>query len=266
MPGADPSQWFGSAEASTTDPLFPFDNPVELRPSGVETLAECPLRWALQNAGGQRAAGLPAQVGRIIHHIAEKFPHGPQEDMLTELDGLWPTLGLEDTWTNRRQRVTAELMVEQLALFVSHSTGEVKVEKEFTLERDGVILRGRVDRLEPLRSGDASAGQQVIDFKTGSPISQDEAESNPQLGIYQLAMNAQGAKLVYLKEPRSGGPATRDQKPLPSFDEPWVERLIESSRDSAHSSSFEAHPNKNCARCPIRFSCPARDEGRQLTS
>ena len=111
------------------------------------------------------------------------------------------------------------------------------VEGAFAVDTDRASLRGSVDRIERVEDGADGPVVRVVDLKTGaSPPSVSKAAENPQLGAYQLAVDAGafdglpdgttsgGAQLVFLG---TGATAvTRSQEPLgPEVDGPsWARR------------------------------------------
>jgi len=118
----------------------------------------------------------------------------------------------------------------------------------------------------------------VSDLKTGrrAPTA-GQALENPQLGAYQLAVDAgafadlppgtrsAGAQLVFVSDVNTG-PALRIQPSLgPQTDAPsWARTHIEEVAERMAASSFTATLNDLCPRCPVRRSCPAQDEGAQV--
>ena len=149
------------------------------------------------------------------------------------------------------------------------------VEGAFSLETDRATLRGSVDRVEQADDG----AVRVVDLKTGaSPPSVAKAVENPQLGAYQLAVDAGafadlphgatsgGAQLVYLGTGVSA--TTRVQPALgPETDGPsWARVMVDQVADKMAASTFEATANDLCDRCPVRRSCPVRGEGGQVVA
>jgi RecB family exonuclease len=135
-----------------------------------------------------------------------------------------------------------------------------------------VRLSGRIDRLEHGPEGTFK----VVDFKTGSrPLTEQEAAADPQLGVYQIALDSglvqgfegsAGAALVYLA---TGGdkPKIVEQPPLEqSADPTWVAGLLQQCVADTASASFAARPGEQCSHCPVRASCPAQDQGKQVTA
>ena len=275
--GADPDDWHGLAAPSSTAPLHAADQQVRVSPSAVETADRCPLRWALQAAGGRREDTLDQSLGNLVHEIAAEHPHGTLEELREALDFRWSALGLGDGWVGRRSREQAERMVERLAAYVAGVPGEVDVERKFEADVGRARLVGRIDRVERLGADPVAGAERVrvVDLKTSkNPVSEDEARTNAQLATYQVAVEAgglerpalpDGARLVYLGA-GSSGPTTRAQVPPAEAEDPrWAHELVARVAHTMAGSCFDARLNPGCGHCPVRRSCPLQDEGRQVT-
>jgi RecB family exonuclease len=138
-----------------------------------------------------------------------------------------------------------------------------------------VVLRGAADRLEI----DDDGRVHVVDFKTSRSMpSTADAEKNPQLGVYQLAVRAGafaeltgdapelgGAELVFLRKEMSGGlPGRRTQSALPAERPTWADDLLDRTAGGMRAEQFPARPNDLCDICAFRSSCPAQDAGEQV--
>src|SRR5690606_28423060 len=259
--GADPDGWHGLAAPSSTTPLHGPDEQVRVSPSAVETADRCPLRWALQTAGGRREDSLDQSLGNLVHEIAAEHPHGTLDELRAALDARWSSLGLGDGWVGRRSRAEAERMVERLAAYVTGVPGDVDVERTFEAHVGRAHLVGRIDRVERLgpaagddAADDGAAGRptervRVVDLKTSkSPVSEEDARTNAQLATYQVAVEAggletpaapAGARLVYLGA-GSTGPTTRAQVPPGEAEDPrWAHELVARVAETMAGSCFE---------------------------
>ncbi|WP_156043645.1 ATP-dependent DNA helicase [Cellulomonas sp. URHE0023] len=273
--GADPEAWLGLAAPSSDSPLWAADERVPVSPSKVETAQRCALRWALESAGGTASASGGQNLGTLLHAIAQEHPQGTEAELSEALDRRWGELGLGTGWPAMATRRRADAMVHRLAGYLSSAGAPLLVEGAFSLETDRASLRGSVDRIEQAQDGTV----RVVDLKTGaSPPSVAKAAENPQLGAYQLAVDAgsfadlpagatsAGAQLVFLGTGVSA--TTRAQPPLgPEDDEPsWARVLVDQVADKMAASTFEATTNDLCDRCPVRRSCPVRGEGGQVVA
>jgi superfamily I DNA/RNA helicase len=288
VPGADPAEWHGLAEPSTDEPLWGPGQRVPVSPSRVETAGTCTLRWALEAAGGTAPSSARQSLGTLVHALAQAYPRGGREELLAELERRWPELGLGHGWPATLERRRAEAMVDRLADYLAKAGEPLAIEARFELELDRAVVRGSLDRVE--RAGAAGEGGEsgssdevpvrVVDLKTGrSAPSAQEATTNPQLGAYQLAVDAgaveglppgarsAGAQLVFVSDVNKAKAALREQPPLgpESPDAPsWARTHIEEVAGRMAAAAFPATVNAMCDRCPVRRSCPLRDEGAQV--
>ena len=269
---ADPANWNGVVP-SCDAPLYAPEAQVPVSPSKVETVVNCPLKWALEAAGGTRADSDRQTLGTLVHKIAETHPRGTLAELRAELDRLWPTLTLTPGWPATAQRKKAERLIEQLAEYISAADEPVGLEVEFDVQIDRARLRGKIDRVEAVGDGKA----RVVDLKTGStPPSRGKAVTNPQMGAYQLAIEAggitgvtttAGARLVYLGADTKGG-AKRDQPTLESDADGnnWAREQVCAAADAMAGKTFAARINEMCTYCDVRRSCPLQPEGRSVAS
>ncbi len=148
----------------------------------------------------------------------------------------------------------------------------VGVEVEVAVRIGRAVIGGRVDRLDRLPDGSL----RVVDLKTGKyAASVADGEVNPQLGVYQLAVQegafagerpvSAGAELVFIGTGTKSA-SVREQSPLPAEGESWARDLLDVVTDGMAGSTFEAREGPHCRKCPARVSCPVQPEGRRVTS
>jgi len=170
-------------------------------------------------------------------------------------------------------------MIDKLAAwFVQHTSesGASWVSNEIPFKHvvGDAEVRGAADRIERTPDGDYV----VIDLKTGRIPSSSEVDTNPQLGIYQHAIEAgglgqvtgddahsAGAMLVFPRPNKSA--AAQQQAPLRDAPDPdWVRRLIDESAAGMTGPSFVARIDKGCRMCSVKRCCPLFDEGTEVES
>jgi superfamily I DNA/RNA helicase/RecB family exonuclease len=276
VPGADPAEWWGLPPLSDPRPVRDPDASVPVSPSQVEKFATCPLRWLLETAGGTRGSSAAQGIGNLIHELAA-LTADPElatvEQLLPRLEEAVTRLDLGGSWTTRRERARAETMIRKFLAWLDNGGRELLgVEVGFRVRLgERAVLAGRVDRLER----DAHGRLVVIDLKTGRSKARDaDLPQHPQLGAYQVAVQEGafqggtepgGAALVQLGT-GTASTGQQDQPPLGAVDDPeWARRLVLTVADGMAGSGFTARENTACRICPVRTSCPAHDEGRQVT-
>ena len=280
VPGADPRRWWGMAAISTTRPIRdPARGPVPIRPSKFEAYTDCQLRALLMELGATDANDqTAAALGTLIHQVAEDAP--PDADLPTLirlLDEGWSALDFGAPWHAENERVRAENMLTELAGWLRESRSSLTLldkEAQFSVTIGDARLSGTVDRLEQ----DEQGRLVVIDYKTGkSRYADKDLPQHPQLAAYQTAVTeggftdgrpaqSGGAQLVQLGKPNGRSGISQVQAPLADSDDPdWVQRQLGEIAQALRGNSVQASPGKSCERCLVRASCPAQDDGRQVT-
>jgi superfamily I DNA/RNA helicase/RecB family exonuclease len=272
--GADPDQWWGLAPLSDDAPVADPHQPVPISPSRIDAFLRCELRALLQDLGARDGDSISQSLGTLVHEIAATAPpDATQQELEARLDEQWHSLDFGAHWhaVNERKRASRILAVLLGWLTASRSELElVAIEKGFAATVGDAQLIGRVDRLE--RDGDGRLV--VIDLKTGkTKVRADELPTHPQLGAYQLAVeagafgegeHAGGARLVQLAA--SGKDPEQQQGPLDESDDPsWIEGTVAYVAGRMRGSEFSAQSNSYCGNCDLKKCCPLYPEGRQVT-
>ncbi|WP_081737799.1 UrvD/REP family ATP-dependent DNA helicase, partial [Arthrobacter sp. H41] len=289
IPGADPAQWWGLLDLSTTRPVLPLEAPVPVSPSKVDSVLTSPLSWFVSAAGGEKTTDFARSLGTLVHSIAQDLPEATGNEYVAELERRWPTLGMKDTWEGKADLRRAEGMVRKLAAYVilARQSGrrllatEVDFEVDLPFEEEGqqrtARLRGQIDRLEE----DSKGRPVIVDLKTGrSAPAKKEIEGHPQLASYQVAVNeggltdraaareSGGAALVHLGT-KNKEASVQEQHPLdPSED--WARAMIQEAARLMSAASFETvhDPRRSGfggSGCRLPEVCPLCAEGRQVT-
>ncbi|WP_062312004.1 UrvD/REP family ATP-dependent DNA helicase [Demequina rhizosphaerae] len=264
--GADPDEWHGVPPFSTEVGMWDDDQPVRVSPSRLEALETCPLRWALETAGGSAAASEKQSLGTLVHEVAAELPHGTHAELAAALEERWPEIAGTDTWPDRVLKDRADAMIRRLAGYVAGvKAGEVRVEQPFSVQIGRAVVAGSADRVE-VTDGTA----RIVDLKTGQAVSKKDAEEHAQLAMYQLAadhggfggvVEADGAALVFV----GGSTQGASERVQPAIDVEKERARLTAAVDTMARGTFTAITNDRCASCPVRRSCPAWPSGRQVT-
>ncbi len=288
--GADPGTWWGTRAWSLADrPLRPDDRPVTVTASLLAAVASCPARWFLEReAGGQQTNNQGQGFGNVVHALADRMGRGelPAElarvdEVMAHVDRVWPEIPFRTPWSAGRERDAARTALVRLVTYLSRPDARALVgsEEDFETEvplPDGtsVVVRGRADRIEL----DADGRVVVVDLKTTKyPPPEGDIPTDPQLGLYQLAVEHGGfAHLPAAAEAPPGGAElwqlrkgyadptklrVQRQDPLPPAegDEPRpVEQQVLDTVALLRAESFPTKPEKSqCDRCDFQTMCPA---------
>ncbi|MDQ1128198.1 ATP-dependent DNA helicase [Microbacterium sp. SORGH_AS_0888] len=242
VPGAEPSEWYGIAEVTSTAPLHdPAAGAVRVSPSRIHDVEECALNWVIGDLGGD-PGGATAGIGTLVHAALETAGGGTEQELWAAVEDRWGEIEFESAWRERAERARARDIVRRLHRYVRdvEASGgrlvgaEPHFEVPIALDRGEALLSGYIDRVELTRDGRVV----IVDVKTGRREPQTDAKvaDHPQLAAYQLAhargalpetagLPAGGAKLVVL-QPTSASVsyATPTQPP---FDAERTEAFLE---------------------------------------
>jgi superfamily I DNA/RNA helicase/RecB family exonuclease len=217
VPGADPADWHGLLEPSTTDPLYLDDELVPISPSRLERFEDSPLDWFIETVSGG-SSSTPMALGTILHWAMETATDPTIDAVWASVESRWDELLFESPWVAESQRRAARLLAAAIAEYLADFQREGKqlvgAERRFEFDIGRARVSGSIDRVE--RSPDGSIV--IVDLKTGRPIvTQSLIDDNAQLGVYQLAYaqgvldefldelgphHSGGAKLLYVREGR----------------------------------------------------------------
>ncbi len=242
--GADPEEWYGLAEPSTTEPLVDPDDPeavVRVSPSRLETFEKSPLAWFV-DAMASSPSGLAAGIGTVVHAVMEEAAASADGDLSVEhlwggVERRWRELSFESPWLEekerRRTRRLTEGVSEYLRDFERAGGRLLGSEGEFELRLGRALVRGTIDRVERTPEGTVV----IVDLKTGNRFpTKAQAAAHAQLGMYQLALEhgaipaaeglvSGGAKLLFVSS-GVGGKSYREAA-QERVDEEGLRRLEE---------------------------------------
>ena len=219
IPGADPVNWLGLLEPSSSEPLFASDEPMVLSASSLEAFERCPLHWFVKTfAVGQ--SSFEASIGTLLHSAFELATD--PSDLVEYVESNWHSLEFENTWQSQSQKRRAIEMALLAGAYLRENPTPHAIEQAFELEHGRLRIRGKIDRVER-----TATGLVVSDLKTGK--SNLDAKDNLQLAIYQLAMtqlnpteSIEGARLV------SVGTGKLKVSEQPELDQAALQSLYES--------------------------------------
>ncbi|MGJ9411070.1 ATP-dependent helicase [Aeromicrobium sp. CF4.19] len=282
---AHPQHWWGLAAPTAAEtPVRPADTPLRLSGSQVSTLMTCPLQWFLDHeARGGQGTSSAQGFGSIVHAIAaDVVESGLEADpvaLAAHLDEVWPELEYAP-WVSGREKQAAVEAIGRFCRWHTENPREVvAAEHDFTVEVDvdgrTVQLSGSMDRVEV-----GVDGVHVVDLKTSkNPPGSKDIAVHPQLGVYQVAVDAgatadvaegapaAGAELVQLRaEAGSTGLPKVQPQDGPRPDEPFI--ALEQLRRSVHAidaEEFVATASQSaCGYCQFHRVCPAQDAGASV--
>ncbi|MCQ4623894.1 ATP-dependent DNA helicase [Corynebacterium sp. CCUG 70398] len=284
VPGADPGQWWGIREASISEGVEP---PGRLSPSRIEGLLECPMRNVLERDVAPASSDAMTR-GTLAHYFFEAVGNGADVE-LAQADTLeaYRALFTVPSWKEVSDLGEFTRLLGRAAQWVEETRGTFElVDTEVPVDVEvapGLRIGGRIDRLEREESG----AVHIVDLKTGkNHPSAAEAEENPQLFAYQLALS-RGA----LREGTDASVATAGETDsldvgggtliYPGSDQVKVTAAHQAPKDAEQLEEFAARiatlpaemtgprlravTGKHCDFCHVKAICPVQPEGEVTT-
>jgi DNA helicase II / ATP-dependent DNA helicase PcrA len=236
-----------------------------LSASAVEIYEECPLRFKLE-----REWNLPREVsaslhyGAAMHGVLRTFYDAQRyqreirdEDLLEQFRSALAFAGIADRY---QYELYLRQGSEQLRQFLECARSAplpevVDTECRFELPVGSAKLAGRVDRVD--RTGPDTVA--IVDYKTGKPKSQDDADESLQLSLYALAAREAWGKhadrLIFHNLENNASVCTaRNDAQLEE-----AKLRVQEVADGIAAGQFEPNPGYHCAFCPYRNLCPATE-------
>jgi DNA helicase-2/ATP-dependent DNA helicase PcrA len=237
-----------------------------LSASAVEIYEECPLRFKLE-----REWNLPRDVSAALHYgaamhgvlrtfyDAQRYQREISDDeLLEQFRAHLASAGIAD-------RYQYELYLrqgrEQLLQFFDSARNAprpevLETESKFELQMGSVKLAGRIDRMDRL-GPDAVA---IVDYKTGKPKSQEDADKSLQLSLYALAardaLGKRADRLIFHNLENNTPVCTRRTDAELEAAKLRVQKVAEGIARG----EFPPNPKYHCAFCPYRNLCPATEK------
>ncbi|HYN71719.1 MAG TPA: RecB family exonuclease [Nakamurella sp.] len=269
-----PEDCSGSSETAGDESDPPrVRRPLALSPSRATDFKTCPLLYRYRAVDRlPEAPSAPAVRGTLVHSTLERMFGRPAEARTPDLtvadvEPLWeqmateypqlaeliPAKDLPGWLTSARDLVRTYFSLEDPRRFTPEAC-ELAIEIEV---RDGVPLRGFVDRLDRAATGQL----RVVDYKTGrSPGPDFEAKALYQLKFYALMIfRMRGVipaqlKLIYLADALSLTYSPSEEE-LVAF-EAGVAALWEAIVRARRTGDFPPRQSRVCEWCSYQAFCP----------
>src|SRR5205085_7966910 len=200
-----------------------------------------------------------------MHQVLERFHGGSSgasggslADLLGLLDAGWRRAGFGDSEEERQLRgKAAAAFTRYHPRFQSLESEPVWFERAFTFKLGPHLLRGRVDRVDRLPSGE----YELIDYKTGRPKTAAQLAGDVQLSLYAVGareawqLDASRQAYYYVLDDEKvtvpGDDGDRDE---------WIRSVAVDTAEGILSQGFEPTPSfAACSLCDYRLVCPAAE-------
>jgi DNA helicase-2/ATP-dependent DNA helicase PcrA len=238
---------------------------VVLSATDIDTYRACPLKYKFARVFRiPQEPTIHQRFGILVHQVLERF-HAEQNpshpptlaELLGLLDTGWRRGGFGDSEEERQLRGKAAGALSRYhERFRSEESEPVWFERPFTFKLGRHLLRGRVDRVDRLPSGE----YELIDYKTGRPKTSAQLADDVQLSLYAVGareaweLDASRQAYYYLLD---------DQKVRVPNDDgraEWIAAVVEEVAEGILSQGFEPTPSfEACSICDYRLMCPAAE-------
>lgn len=237
---------------------------VMLSATDIDTYRACPLRYKFARVFRiPREPSLHQRFGITVHQVLERFhAHGteqlgPLAELHTLLDRAWQRGGFGDSGEERQLYAKAVAALARYHERASSDPGHpVWFERQFSFRLGEHLVRGRVDRVNRLDSGE----YELVDYKTGRPRSAEQLAGDVQLSLYALAareawglQETRGVYHYLLDDERvavAAGPGRVE----------WVRGVALEVAAGIMAQEFEPAPSARvCRLCDYRLACPAAE-------
>ncbi|MFZ0963138.1 MAG: UvrD-helicase domain-containing protein [Terriglobia bacterium] len=240
------------------------DEKLQLSASAIETYSTCPQKFMFSHYLKIPTGPQPALTfGNIMHQCARRYFELRRqgavkfEQLQAHFEQVWKSAGFEDAY---QEQAYKEAGLEQLRVFASrHETVTIlpiAAEAHFSLDLGDVILEGRIDQINPLPDHSV----ELVDYKTGRPPSQKDADKSLQLSVYALAARDQ----MQLNPTRLTFYSLTVNEPVrtvrTSKDLDLVVSEIREVAGQIRQQSFPPQPGFACKYCDYVLICPAHEE------
>jgi DNA helicase-2/ATP-dependent DNA helicase PcrA len=237
---------------------------VMLSASDINTYRTCPLKYKFARVFRiPQEPTIHQRFGILVHQVLERFHSGAESPgTLAELLGLldfgWRRGGFGDSEEERQLRgKAAAALTRYHERFQSEESEPVWFERQFTFKLGPHLLRGRVDRVDRLPSGE----YELIDYKTGRPRTPAQLADDVQLSLYAVGareawgLDSSRQAYYYLLD---------DQKVTVPADDgdrsEWIRAVATEVAEGILSQGFEPTPSfEACSICDYRLVCPAAE-------
>jgi superfamily I DNA/RNA helicase/RecB family exonuclease len=237
-----------------------------LSATAVELYDHCPMQFKLEREW--RIPGeIPAamQYGATMHRVLRTYYDAIQFNRPVTDEALLEFLRIDLAQAGLQDRYQHELYegqgAAQLADFLATARQKPRpdvlhTEQEFKIRIGNATVAGRMDRIDRIDGNRVV----IVDYKTGKPRSQEDADESLQLSLYAIAahegLGYQAERLAFHNlEDNSLVSTTRSRLQLEE-----AKAKVEEVAQKIAAGEFEAKPGFQCTFCAYRNLCPATEK------
>ncbi|HEY6972218.1 MAG TPA: ATP-dependent DNA helicase [Candidatus Angelobacter sp.] len=237
---------------------------VTLSANAVESYSTCPLKFKLERdwrIPGDASAAM--QFGNAVHTVLKNYydpsPIVPQQsvaDVVTAFRHEFAKAMIEDAVQRQLYEEQGRRHLERLVTSKPRGSMEViaaELRFDFTLGK--LKITGRIDRMDRIEGNCV----RVIDYKTGKPWNQKDADDSLQLSIYAMgaAELKYAARELVLLNVRGNEEIVTGRTPAQLE---RARRRIEEAAEGIAAGEFDPRPGLHCKWCAFARLCPATEQ------
>jgi DNA helicase-2/ATP-dependent DNA helicase PcrA len=254
------AEWIGLPPAS---PM------TRLSATSIERYSVCPLQFKLAHEW-KLPTDVPAamQNGAAMHRVLRTYFDSvrlgrpmPEAQLIELFRADLAQAAFDDPYQHELyERQGIQQLKDFLATPAAHPV--LHTEEGFEMRVGDAVVVGRIDRMDDLGGGRVA----IVDYKTGKPRSQEDADESLQLSIYALAAKSKWGyvadRLVFYN--------LEDNTPVVSCrgttDLEAAKNRVQEVMDKIQAGAFEAKPGYHCRFCAFRNLCPATEKRVHLAA
>jgi RecB family exonuclease len=237
-----------------------------LSATAVESYNVCPLQFKLEREWRiPRDVPAAMQYGASMHRVLKTyFDALRMERPLSEaelIDLFKADLAqavIEDPYQRDLYEQQGVLQLQDFYARMRRSAAPrvLHTEEHFEVRLGEATVVGRIDRIDDLGNGQVA----IVDYKTGKPRAQDDADESLQLSIYAIAAHEkwgyQPERLMFYNLEGNSAVATVRN----SFELENAKARIAEVAQQIAAGKFEPKTGYHCRLCPYRNLCPATEK------
>ena len=242
------------------------DLSLRLSASAVQTYETCPLQFKLDREWripGEVPAAM--QYGGTMHRVLRAYYDSVQQGRPMSEESLLDLFRTDLADAKIQDAYQHDLYLQQglgqlkefLALCRRGQMPDVlHTEQFFEVKIGATMVAGRIDRVDKLPDGRVV----ITDYKTGKPLSQEDADESLQLSIYALAAREKwgyhAEHLAFYNLSENTSVFTRRNEVQLQGAKAKVEDVARNIAEG----KFDAKPSFSCRFCAYRALCPATEK------
>jgi DNA helicase II / ATP-dependent DNA helicase PcrA len=252
-----------TAEWLSLPAAFPLNR---LSPTAIESYEVCPLQFKLEREWRiPRDVPAAMQYGAAMHRVLRTYFDAVRQGRVLADEQLvemfredFAQLPIDDAY---QRELYEQQGIQQLRDFLEGqrqlpAPRVLHTEEQFEMRVGNATVAGRIDRIDDLGDGRVA----IVDYKTGKPRAQEDADESLQLSVYALAAQEKwgyaAERLVFYNLEENSAVMTRRDR----FQLDQAKAKVRQVADQIEAGQFEPKPGYHCRLCSYRNLCPATEK------